>query len=113
MSMTSSRIVNAIIKDLTDRSGLEQEWEMIDDDVRQEIRSAWERLCEDELQEERRRFVAFLEGLEIRNIDILLAEPIETFEALGKRIAELVKARPSFPFPSKELLDMLIGPPEK
>ena len=33
--------VKAILDDLTDRRGLGQEWEQIDDDIQAEIRAAW------------------------------------------------------------------------
>ena len=33
--------VEAIIVDLTDRGGLSDEWEMIDEDTRQEIKDVW------------------------------------------------------------------------
>lgn len=35
------KIVDGIIRDLTDRRGLRQEWEQIDDGVRDEIRERW------------------------------------------------------------------------
>jgi hypothetical protein len=34
-------IVEAIIRDLTDRKGLRQEWDMIDGEIQDEIRAAW------------------------------------------------------------------------
>ncbi len=37
-------IVNDIIKDLTDRRGLRQEWECIDQDIQQEIRDEWKKI---------------------------------------------------------------------
>ena len=40
--MTSEeKIVDAIIADLTDRKGLRQEWEAIDEDIKAEIRLKW------------------------------------------------------------------------
>lgn len=35
------RIVEAIETDISDRKGLRQEWENIDEDVLEEIREAW------------------------------------------------------------------------
>lgn len=35
------KIVDAILEDLTDRRGLRQEWEQIDDDIKDEIRETW------------------------------------------------------------------------
>lgn len=37
----SRRIVKAIERDFTDRRGLRQEWEQIDDDVKKDIRKTW------------------------------------------------------------------------
>ena len=37
----AEKIVGLIISDLTNRSGLEDEWEMIDDDIQQEIIETW------------------------------------------------------------------------
>lgn len=37
------KIVNMIISDICDRNGLQNIWEDIDDDVRQEIRRTWEK----------------------------------------------------------------------
>lgn len=34
-------IIDAIIEDLTDRRGLRQAWEDIDEDIQQEIRNVW------------------------------------------------------------------------
>lgn len=45
----AERIVQAIIRDLTDRRGLRQVWEDIDEDVQEEIVRAWTRLIEREL----------------------------------------------------------------
>jgi hypothetical protein len=43
------RIVNRIISDLTDRSGLEDEWDQIDDTVQDEIRDTWKSIVVDEI----------------------------------------------------------------
>lgn len=43
--LISEEIVDAIIKDFTDRRGLRQEWEQIDDGVQAEIRDTWMNLA--------------------------------------------------------------------
>lgn len=42
-----SLVVDAIIADLTDRRGLRQEWEMIDEDVKTDIIEVWECIIRD------------------------------------------------------------------
>lgn len=37
----ASRIVELIVEDLTDRKGLRQAWEGIDEDITEEIKAAW------------------------------------------------------------------------
>lgn len=37
----AKKIVDAIIDDLSDRKGIKHEWNMIDDDVKAEIRQCW------------------------------------------------------------------------
>lgn len=37
----ASKVVDAIIEDLTDRRGLRGEWGQIDDDIKAEIRETW------------------------------------------------------------------------
>ena len=37
----ASRVVDAILEDLTDRRGLKHEWSKIDADVRAEIKKTW------------------------------------------------------------------------
>lgn len=39
--MISETIVDKIIEDLTDRRGLRQEWEQLDEEIQQEIRQSW------------------------------------------------------------------------
>lgn len=39
MDTTAELIVDALIEDFTDRRGLRQEWEQIDDETRNEIRN--------------------------------------------------------------------------
>ncbi len=40
----SEKIVNEIMKDLCDRSGLQNEWENIDSDVQGEIKKEWRKI---------------------------------------------------------------------
>lgn len=42
MSDKAKKIVNLIIEDLRDRRGLKHEWNLIEDDIREEIISTWE-----------------------------------------------------------------------
>lgn len=42
-------IVNTILKDMTDRRGLRQEWDQIDSDIQQEIKDTWAELVQAEL----------------------------------------------------------------
>jgi len=45
-SMTKAeKIVDAIIKDLTDRRGLKHEWWQIEEDIQKEIKVEWMRLA--------------------------------------------------------------------
>ena len=37
----AEKIVDNIINDLTERKGLKQEWEQIDDDILEEIKETW------------------------------------------------------------------------
>lgn len=37
----SRKIVNEIVRDFTDRRGLRQSWEEIDDDIQRKIKAAW------------------------------------------------------------------------
>lgn len=45
------KIVKLIVKDLTDRRGLRQEWDMIDDDIKKEIIEVWVTSTENVLKE--------------------------------------------------------------
>ena len=45
--MNPTEIVDAIIKDLSNRKGLGDEWAAIDDDIRSEIRAEWIDLVEE------------------------------------------------------------------
>lgn len=46
------RIVEIIEKDFTDRRGLRQAWEEIDDETQEEIRDKWIELIKDELNKD-------------------------------------------------------------
>lgn len=45
----AEKIVKAILADMTDRRGLRQEWEQIDEDIQAEIKTTWTELVEKEL----------------------------------------------------------------
>lgn len=47
----SKKILFEILADFTDRRGLRQEWEQIDDDVQDEILSAWLKIIQNNLEE--------------------------------------------------------------
>lgn len=49
----SQNVLEAIISDLTDRRGLESEWDQIDDDVKQEIKDTWLEIIYQSMVEER------------------------------------------------------------
>jgi hypothetical protein len=42
-------IVDAILADMTDRRGLRHEWDQIDDDIKQEIKTTWAEIVQSEL----------------------------------------------------------------
>lgn len=44
MDKTAELIVDAIVTDFTDRRGLRQEWEQIDEKIQNEIKGEWMRL---------------------------------------------------------------------
>lgn len=46
----SEKIINRIVKDLSDRRGLRQEWEKIDDDIKDEIKQVWREIVDDEIR---------------------------------------------------------------
>jgi len=50
MNETAKIIVDRIILDLTDRRGLRQIWEQLDDEIQEEIRAEWERIAKDALK---------------------------------------------------------------
>ena len=39
--MVIEKIIQALIDDITDRSGLGDEWGELDDDIKEEIKQAW------------------------------------------------------------------------
>lgn len=41
IASASRKIVKAIERDFSDRRGLRQEWEQIDDDIKKDIRKTW------------------------------------------------------------------------
>jgi hypothetical protein len=45
----AEKIVNEILADLTDRSGLQNEWEQIDDGIQEEIKSEWIKIVRDNM----------------------------------------------------------------
>ena len=47
----AEKAVSRIIDDLTDRRGLRQEWEQIDDEIQDEIRETWRDLVVDAWRE--------------------------------------------------------------
>lgn len=48
--MIAPKIVEAIENDFTDRRGLQQEWEQLDVEVKQEIRETWVKIVKDILE---------------------------------------------------------------
>lgn len=48
----AKRIVKAIVDDFTDRRGLRQEWEHIDDETQAEISATWTALVRKELEKD-------------------------------------------------------------
>lgn len=41
MDETATKIIDLIISDIEDRKGIGNEWEEIDDDIKEEIRNEW------------------------------------------------------------------------
>lgn len=56
------RIEAAIEKDFTDRRGLRQEWNEIDEDIQQEIRNTWKALIHKELAKEKKEVLIEVGG---------------------------------------------------
>lgn len=50
MTTLSHEIVGFIIDDLTDRKGLRQVWDEIDEDIQQEIFNKWKRIVESHIE---------------------------------------------------------------
>jgi len=50
MSALADRIVEAIIRDMTDRRGLRHEWDCIDWDIQKEILDTWRALVQAEIE---------------------------------------------------------------
>lgn len=46
----AKKIVNDILDDLSDRSGLSNEWDMIDEEIQEEIIATWVNIVERHLQ---------------------------------------------------------------
>jgi len=44
-------IANKIIYDLTGRSGLQNEWELIDEDIQEEIKNTWAEIIEESINQ--------------------------------------------------------------
>ena len=53
--LLASRIVEAIKRDFTDRRGLRQEWEGIDEEIQAEICNTWRLLARNEITKEKQR----------------------------------------------------------
>jgi len=49
----SESIVDAIVDDLTDRRGLRQEWEQIDDGIQYEIKKKWRGIVRREIKKDK------------------------------------------------------------
>ena len=49
MEEIAKRIVAAILQDMTNRKGLRQEWDAIDDDTQDEIKAEWSAIVTREL----------------------------------------------------------------
>ena len=45
----SRRIVDLIIRDISDRSGIGDEWDQIDNECKKEIKDEWRRIIEDNM----------------------------------------------------------------
>lgn len=45
----AQRIITKIVNDLTDRRGLRQEWDQIDEDIKEEILEKWRKIVIEEV----------------------------------------------------------------
>jgi trans-2-enoyl-CoA reductase len=52
MKAIEDRIVDAIVRDFTDRRGLRQEWEQINEDIQAEIKATWKKIVKREMAKE-------------------------------------------------------------
>ena len=50
LSKTAKRIIKRIEQDITDRCGIGNEWEAIDDESKKEIRDEWQQIIVDEIR---------------------------------------------------------------
>lgn len=48
--MNIRKIVNKIVEDICDRGGIGDEWEAIDEDIREEIMQTWEKIIKKECE---------------------------------------------------------------
>lgn len=53
MPKLATKIMNAILDDVTDRKGWRHEWDDFDEDVQQEIRETWIAIIDDILSQEK------------------------------------------------------------
>lgn len=49
LSKAAKKIIKLIEQDITDRSGIGNEWETIDDECKKEIRDEWQQIIVDEI----------------------------------------------------------------
>lgn len=49
---TAEKIVEKILSDLTDRSGLDGAWDSIDSDIQEEIKETWVSIVDEHLEEQ-------------------------------------------------------------
>ena len=52
MSTLSRKMVNKILEDLTDRRGLRQAWDEIDEEIQEEIRTSWTIIIDNVINED-------------------------------------------------------------
>jgi len=50
LSKTAKKIIKRIEQDITDRCGIGNEWEAIDDESKKEIRDEWQQIIVDEIR---------------------------------------------------------------
>jgi hypothetical protein len=49
ITKTAKKIVNKIVRDICDRSGLQNEWEALDEDIQKEIKDTWAKIIISEM----------------------------------------------------------------